>query len=1456
MKKALRIFTRILLSVFALLIVVWILIQLPPVQTYIINRIADSLEEKTGFSFDIASVDIRFPAETVFRGVSAIDQNGDTLLAGNEISLSGIHLNTNFEALDLRSLKLIEPTFKLIQLKGDSLTNLDHLLNNFASSESTDTSLFSLSLSAVDLRNGHFVYHDNNYEAIDTLIDFNHLDISNLYINAKHLSQSGDYMLATIDRLGFKEQTGFELSNLTGQFELRPDTMMVSGMNLKTPGTHLIGDLSFIAPWSSYSEFTREVVMRHQFERSVLDFKDLWYFSTDLYGLNRKVEFEGRVRGPVANLKARDLFVKLDDNTWFKGKIDLAGLPWIDETFIDFTIDDLRANKAELDRIPLYPFDSNELLQTPENFKQLGNIGFKGKFTGFLTDFVSFGTITTAIGSVSTDIKLQELNEVYTYSGSLRTDKFNLGKFYSAPELGSLTCSFDVKGEGLTRSDLDIEVDGIISDIAVQGYRYTDITAAGTFKKNFFNGDLAINDDNAQLWFKGLIDFSGKVPSVDFKTQITHLNFGAINLADLRGYTSLSGDFNIKGKGSNLNNINGDIVGDGVLFCTIDREFPIEHFELHMNQTKEGKSFILNSNVASGKLEGKFDFDGLDHSFRSILADVIPTIEKEKNFKGKENFTIELDVHTFELVSEIFIPELYLADNSYLALQMNDETSALKGIFQSDRVTYLDFAMDTMIVDVTRPDKELYLSVLADRVSYGSTALESFSLDVRNESEVLFANLGWGDPTDLIQGEIIAQTTILSNTEINTKLTQATLIFDDAPWQLADTAIINVANKGVHIEDFFLSHKTESILIFGDISTDPSLPLSAELKNVDLKGLDPILESSGIKMGGLVTGNLTAKDLYNKTTVTCDITAIKYTLNDYLIGDICTESSWDNKERRLIIGGEIDRINEKTLVFGGYYNPEDTESPIDLHCELEHLPLEFINGFIEEGISDISGNISGRVNITGTIDSPQLKGKADFEDASLHVDYLNTTYHLKQSCGIYPDMFTIDRVRTEDEEGNIAYLIGTIQHDNFGDWNFDVYLDMEDQPFLVMNTTEDDNSMYFGKAYATGYVSVFGTEYDLGIDVNVKTEKGTVISLPLGGSEEVYFADFISFVDHNAPEDEEEPLDLSGINMNLELDITPDAQFKIVFDEAVGDEMRGRGKGHLNMVISNLSTFNMFGDIEVLQGRYLFTLKNLINKEFDLEPGGRISWYGDPFDADINLRTAYRLNTSVYELMPEGSGDQYKQRIPVNLFMDLSGKLFNPNIGFNINLPSADELTKARVASAINTEQEMNRQAFALLVLRRFLTPPDIARTTSSLGLAENPTELLSSQISNWLSQISEDFDIGVNYAPGDEISNDELAVALSTQLFNERLLLSGNFGVAHARSAASGEDPNSLIGDIKMELKISEDGRLRVIVYNQSNQYDLLNTQQSPYTQGLSIVYQEEFDNLYELFKLKKPTE
>ncbi|MEO0405181.1 MAG: translocation/assembly module TamB, partial [Bacteroidota bacterium] len=214
--------------------------------------------------------------------------------------------------------------------------------------------------------------------------------------------------------------------------------------------------------------------------------------------------------------------------------------------------------------------------------------------------------------------------------------------------------------------------------------------------------------------------------------------------------------------------------------------------------------------------------------------------------------------------------------------------------------------------------------------------------------------------------------------------------------------------------------------------------------------------------------------------------------------------------------------------------------------------------------------------------------------------------------------------------------------------------------------------------------------------------------------------------------------------------------------------------------------------------------------------------------------------------------EQYKQRVPVDLIMQLENNLFNPDIGFNIELPGSSEIIQNRVNSAISTEEEMNRQAFALLVLRRFISPPNISKQHNAIGLAENSTELLSSQLSNWLSQISNDFDVGVNYRPGDDISNEELAVALSTQLFNDRLRVSGNFGVA-ANNNAQQQQANNVIGDLMIEWKMLENGKIKLIVYNQSNDYDVTNTNISPYTQGIGIVFQEEFNTLSELFQLQE---
>jgi len=327
-------------------------------------------------------------------------------------------------------------------------------------------------------------------------------------------------------------------------------------------------------------------------------------------------------------------------------------------------------------------------------------------------------------------------------------------------------------------------------------------------------------------------------------------------------------------------------------------------------------------------------------------------------------------------------------------------------------------------------------------------------------------------------------------------------------------------------------------------------------------------------------------------------------------------------------------------------------------------------------------------------------------------------------------------------------------------------------------------------------------------------------------------------------------MDLSGISLDIQIDITPDAELAIIFDEAVGDVMKGKGTGHVSLGISKLATFDMYGQIEIASGSYLFTLKNLINKEFQIQPGGTISWYGNPYEAELNLNALYKVNASLSDVLADQSTNA-GQRVPVDLVMNLKGKMLNPSVDFKIDLPSVDPLTKSRFESIVSTEQERNRQAFALLVLRQFVSPPNIVRTTNTATnnlFVENSTELLSSQISNWLSQISDDFNLGFNYRSGDQISNEEVALALSTQLFDNRVQLSGNFGVS--RGNATNQQPSNYIGDVKVEYLLTREGRLKLIAYNESNNYRNVSTQQSPYTQGVGIVYQEDFNHFSDIIK------
>jgi len=367
------------------------------------------------------------------------------------------------------------------------------------------------------------------------------------------------------------------------------------------------------------------------------------------------------------------------------------------------------------------------------------------------------------------------------------------------------------------------------------------------------------------------------------------------------------------------------------------------------------------------------------------------------------------------------------------------------------------------------------------------------------------------------------------------------------------------------------------------------------------------------------------------------------------------------------------------------------------------------------------------------------------------------------------------------------------------------------------------------------------------IEAALKTEKNTILYIPLSNPEEVSQSGFINFIQKDSLLllTNQNTNEFSGIELELDISATNDAEVQLIFDSKIGDIIKGRGNGNLKMNIDRLGNFKMFGNLQVESGDYLFTLQNLINKKFIILPGGTIKWNGDPYDALVDLEGVYKLRASLYDLIKDST---LTQRVPVEVHLKLKEKLFNPTLDFDVIVPDVEPTAQALLNRYISTDQEKSTQTMSLLVLNRFSQANDIENqntNNSTNAIGSNAAELLSQQLSVWASQISNAFNLGVNYRAADAFSQEEYELELSTRLWNDRINIDGNLGLSdNKRNTTSG-----IVGDFNAEVKVSKDGRFRFKVFNKTIN-NILSDYNSPYTQGIGILYRKEFENLGELFR------
>lgn len=1425
----------------------------------------------------MGGVDISWFLKLVLVDVKVSDQNNGELLSIKRLTTGSVNVNSESHSIDLSSIRIEKANFKLAYDKRNKELNLQFLIDYFSSKDSITMEPglpWTISCKKLTIKESRFRYVDERYMNNSRGMDYSDLDISGIELSANNINVQGDSIAAHILQLSAFEKCGLNLKSFSTNALVTPAGIFADSLKIITEHSNLALNLELLYnDWSNFNDFVDSVVLKAGFAKSSLNMRDLVCFASELQGMEETIFISGKLKGSVASFSGKDMFLKWGSRSSFAGNIRMTGLPDIEETFIHLKINELVTDAGDLHSLTLPGEKEPGRLVLPDEIQRLGTIRINGKFTGFYNDFVSNATFTTDAGTVSTDILLtnNKLGKIIEYNGKLFSSGFDIGKVFNLKELGTVDLDASINGRGLTAANADFEMKGVADRFMLNGNELNQLSIDGSLKEQRFKGIIKLRDELASLDFNGIVDLSDSLPAFNFEADLTNAMLSQLKLWDRDSSSRISTHMDLDFTGNKLDNLLGTLRFNNTLYSEKERSVFMKDFLLNTRlQAGNSKRMSLNSDYLDAVFSGQYTFDDLTEYMTLVFTDYLPALALVKPSlprleKGSFDYTIQLK--NTGPITEIFVPGLEIDPNTVISGGFNPSTGLVNVNGRSPSIQLNGFTFDDWSLqaesangklDVLMSCKDLVL--LSDDDTETSDAhLQQFRIKSSAQNDTVRFKVNWNDldTADINKAEFGGLMSFGSYPALSVSLDAADLIINDTVWRIIPGNQIVFDSAAIDVRDLKIGSEYQSIAINGRITDDPLDQLMVLFNNFNISQLDVYSQSWGIDFDGFLNGSLAISDVFHIPLIKASLLVKKLGFNHESLGDAEINSSWDNTRQAILLDTRIAYqgnagVHYPLLATGAIY-PGGKDENFDIDVKINNIKIKVLQPFFKGLFSRMKGFGSGEVAVSGAFSNPVLTGKVNLMRSEMLIDYLRTTYSFTGDFNFSKDLMWFSDINLADSLGNTGTTSGRIKHHAFSDWNLDI--NVISNNLSVLNTTFNPNEMYYGKARANGKMLLTGPINDLKLTVQAKSVKGTDVFIPINTDVTLSENDYIFYVNNDNQADQTIiiPPEPSNLSLNLALDVTKDANLELILPYRMGN-IKVKGDGAVTMGIDSRGNYSMHGQYVMDKGSFLFNLQDIFSRNFEIRKGSTITFNGSPYDADINLQAVYKIKTNLSGLSSVPL-ELASTRIPVDCIISLTNSLYNPDIHFSIAMPDADAETQRLVFGAIDTANSvsMNQQMISLLLLNSFTSAGETSSIAAS-GLGFSSFGILSNQLNNWLSQISKDFDIGVNYRPGDQISAQEVELALSTQFFNDRVIVDGTFGMSNSNTITNSQNSNQWIGDVNVEVKITEDGRFRVKAFNRTNTSIDLYTGQSPYTQGVGILYRKDFDNLRDLFRRQKP--
>lgn len=1481
MPKIIKKFVRYLIIALAVILtmaaIITIVARTPKFQSYMAKQFTAFISKRIGTQVSVSKISYSYFNKLAVYDVLIKDQNKDTLLSVQQLTLKIKEFSPVRQRYRFGNVEIYQPDFRLVSdTSGESnLRWYTDLLRSDKAKGSTGN--FLLTISEISLYDGAFQLRNERDTTIkkEGVIDFGRLSIKSITTKADNFIVNNDSVSFTINDLSFSETTGFTAHDLDMTMTVKDDDLFFRNVKIISESSIINSPLISLIPTDSigYSDFINKVYFDGLFERSMVGTSDLSYFTSVFKGMNESFYLSGDFTGTVAELNGRSVELEYASLTRLKCDFDISGLPVIDNTFAFIDVTEFRTIADDIERLRK---KGGKEIVLPEVLHDIGRISFAGNFTGFNTDFVTYGTFRTEKGNFSTDLSFRpDSSNVFRFTGLLKARDIDLSAITGSEEMGKMWFHADMDGYSTSFKHFSANIKGAIDSVSYNNYIYRNIVLNGNVTEKIWDGKVEIKEKNIDMDILGSFNFTDNLPEFNFTLNLADANLYSLNLIKSDSLFRASALLTASFKGNNIDNLDGELKLLTSTLTNSSGEISINNCFIRSTAENGVPLLKLSSDFAVAEVRGPHNYASIKTAIEYELAKLFPTKFKASVLPedlDKNNFTYKAEFKDINRLNDFFETGISISPKSVLSGIFHPDSSHITMRFTSGLFGLKGCLMNNLNAGAEVNGNSMNIVMVSDSIQLpDKSMIKNVILSLPTHPDTLTLAINWDNKDNgVTKGEIKANGYVTLNDSqrpvLKINILPTETVVNSASWKISPSTIIVDSSLTV-FDNILIKNNKNFFCLDGRISSVPGEKLTFTFEGLNLAYLNKISARRGsaghqesnlrTEVGGNMTGNIELSGVKPELRIESNIKIRDFTFNKSPYGDIVVNSEWDTKIQAVRINLSNDFAGARFFDIAGTYKPSG--NIFNLTASLSGMPLNVLNSILGSFASDTRGLASGKLKLTGKISQPMLTGSVMAEDASIGIDILNTRYHFNDSIRFTRKGIVFRNIKITDDKKNQGSVNGIIAHNGFKNTSLDLNCNVKNM--MVLNTTSKESDSFYGTAYATGILSIKGPTEMITFNISAKTDNNTSVSIPLNSGATMGEYPYIMFINSNQKRQDSiaqnelfiKKEKRSGVELNLDLEVTPNAVVQLIMDSKTGDIIKGRGTGNLNISMNRNGDMKMSGNYIIRDGNYLFTLGNVINKSFTLNEGGTITWNGGLTDAILDLKAVYTTKASLSDIY---SDIAFRNRIDVECQLNLSGKLLNPVVSLGVEAPKANDETREYLKMAVDTEEELSKQFLYLLVMNGFCPDPSAysanSQSTSqgASALGVTTTEMLSNQFSNWLSQISNDFDIGFTYRPGNDLSRQEVEAAFSTQILNDKVTFNGNVDVGGEQSNTTASNVTT---DFTLEYNITD--KLKFKAFNRANN-DILYETNSPYTQGVGILYRHEFNKFRDLLTKREKKE